>query len=220
MRLVILGGSGSGKSTQAQGLCRYFNLPLMSSDEILRDAIALLSPESFPPENSLAELHSGQDAGSLLGHQRRFASGLFPLLNHLAQPYMERGELVPEEMIIESIQIQLKRSDFNSGWVLEGYPRTAEQAEELDFLLNNIGHNLDWAIYLQVPQAVMVSRSMGRSLSDDQPEIVQRRVEIFYDRTVPILEYYDRRRRLLTINGDQPPEMVQQNIVDLLSTPE
>nr|WP_248277865.1 nucleoside monophosphate kinase [Brasilonema sp. UFV-L1] len=218
--MVILGGSGSGKSTQAQGLCRHFNLPLISSDEILRDAIALISPENSPPKNSLAELHSPQDAGDLLGHQRHSASGLFPLLNHLPQAYMETGELIPEEMIIESIQIQLKRPDFNSGWVLEGYPRTAEQAEELDLLLDNLGHSLDWAIYLQVPQAVMVSRSMGRSLSDDQPEIVQRRVEIFYDRTVPILEYYDRRRRLLTINGDQLPEVVQQNIVDLLSTPE
>ncbi|NJR75897.1 MAG: adenylate kinase [Scytonema sp. CRU_2_7] len=225
MRLVILGGSGSGKSTQAQGLCRYFNIPLISSDEILPDAIALVSPESFPPENPLPERSSEQDAFGILGYQRRFASVLFPNLSHLdlshlARPYMETGELVPEEMIIEFIEIQLTKPDFNCGWVLEGYPRTALQAEELDFLLDNLGHNLDWAIYLQVPQAVMVSRSMGRSLSDDQPEIVQRRVEIFYDRTVPILEYYDRRRRLLTINGDQSPEVVQQNIVDLLSTPD
>jgi adenylate kinase len=60
---------------------------------------------------------------------------------------------------------------------------------------------------------------LGRSLPDDQPEIVQRRVEILYDRTVPILEYYDRRRRLLTINGDQIPELVSQNILTLLSVP-
>jgi adenylate kinase len=72
---------------------------------------------------------------------------------------------------------------------------------------------------LQVPEAVMVSRSSGRSLPDDQPEIVQRRVEIFYDRTIPILEYYDRCRYLLTINGDQLPHMVLQNIVTLLSVP-
>ena len=52
----------------------------------------------------------------------------------------------------------------------------------------------------------MVSRSLGRALPDYQPEIVQRRVELFYDRTIPILEYYDPRRRLLTINGDDSPE--------------
>lgn len=65
----------------------------------------------------------------------------------------------------------------------------------------------------------MVTRSVERSLPDDLPEIVQRRVELFYDRTVPILEYYDRRRRLLTINGDQLPEMVQHSIVSLLCKP-
>jgi adenylate kinase len=51
------------------------------------------------------------------------------------------------------------------GWLLEGYPRTAFQAEELDFLLDDLGQQLDWAIYLQVPEAVMMSRSLGRSLS-------------------------------------------------------
>ncbi|KAB8335155.1 adenylate kinase [Scytonema tolypothrichoides VB-61278] len=227
MKLVIIGGSGAGKSTQAQGLCTYFNIPLISSDEILRDAIcaqrsseaiAILYPEGFSPENSLPEISAGQDTANLLGHQRRFAIPSFPYLGHLPQSYMETGELVTNEMIIESIQIQLKKPDFKDGWVLEGYPRTADQAEKLDFLLNNLGHNLDWAIYLQVPQAVMVNRSMGRFLPDDLPEIVQRRVETFYDRTVPILEYYDRHRRLLTINGDQSPEAVQQNIITLLIT--
>jgi adenylate kinase len=133
-----------------------------------------------------------------------------------AKPYLEQGELVPDEMMIEFIKARLKQPDVNDGWILEGYPRTAFQAEELNFLLEDLGQNLDWAIYLQVSAAVMVSRSLGRLLPDDQPEIVQRRVELFYDRTVPILEYYDRRNRLLTINGDQSPEEVQQSIMTLL----
>ncbi|ARV60399.1 adenylate kinase [Nostocales cyanobacterium HT-58-2] len=196
MRLVILGGSGAGKSTQAQELCKYFDIPLISTSEILREAIG----QSPAPQT---------------------ANLSFTTFSCLSQPYTETGELVPDEMMIRFIQTQLKQPNFNRGWVLEGYPRTAFQAEELDFMLDNLGQNLDWAIYLQVPQAVMVNRSLGGCpLPDDQPEIVQRRVEIFYDRTVPILEYYDRRRRLLTINGDQRPEVVQQNIVTLLSTPE
>lgn len=219
MKLVIIGGSGAGKSTQAQGLCTYFNIPLISSDDILRDAIAVFCPEGFSPENSLPQgASTGQDASALLGHQRRFTIPSFSYLNHFPQSYIETGELISSEMIVESIQIELKKPDFKDGWILEGYPRTAQQAEKLDFLLNNLGHNLDWAIYLQVPQAVMVNRSKGRFLPDDLPEIVQRRVETFYDRTVPILEYYDRRRRLLTINGDQSPEAVQQNIITLLIT--
>ncbi len=184
MRLVILGGSGAGKSTQAQRLSSHLEIPQISTGEILRDAISHVSE-----------------------------------LGRHAHPYVAKGELVPDEMIIELIRLRLKKSDVSEGWILEGYPRTAFQAEELDFLLDELEQKLDWAIYLQVPEAVMVSRSLGRSLPDDQPEIVQRRVEIFYDRTVPILEYYDRRRRLLTINGDQPPELVSQNILTLLSVP-
>ncbi|WP_414527196.1 adenylate kinase family protein [Nodularia chucula] len=184
MRLMCLGGSGAGKTTQAQRLCEHFDIPKISTGEMLREAIT--------------------NATDLGRH---------------AEPYVIKGELVPDEIMISIIRWQLQQPKVNSGWVLEGYPRTAFQAEELDFLLDDLGQKLDWAIYLQVSEAVMVSRSLGRSLPDDQPEIVQRRVELFYDRTVPILEYYDRRRRLLTINGDQSPDMVQQNILNLLSVP-
>ncbi|MEH1841151.1 MAG: nucleoside monophosphate kinase [Nostoc sp.] len=207
MRLVILGGSGSGKSIQAQRLCRYFDIPMISTGEILREAIS--------GDKLLSELQwSEADPRTSLSVYASLSE-----LGYHAQPYMQKGELVPDEMIVELIQIRLRQPDINYDWVLEGYPRTAFQAEELDFLLDNLEQKLDWAIYLQVPEAVMVSRSLGRSLPDDQPEIVQRRVELFYDRTIPILEYYDRRRRLLTINGDQSPDMVLQNILTLLSVP-
>lgn len=194
MRLVILGGSGSGKSTQAQRLCSYFDIPQISTGEILREAMS---------------------SDKLLGSVYAKLS----TLGRHTQPYLSKRELVPDEMIIDLIRLRLKNTDVDCGWILEGYPRTAFQAEELDFLLEELGQKLDWAIYLQVPEAVMVSRSLGRSLADDQPEIVHRRVEIFYDYTIPILEYYDRRRRLLTINGDQMPEMVEQKILNLLSVP-
>ncbi|MEH2196789.1 adenylate kinase family protein [Nostoc sp.] len=207
MRLVILGGSGSGKSTQAQRLGRYFDIPLISTGEILREAISGYQPlpEFRCPETDPRTSLSVYASLSELGYH--------------TQPYIQKGELVPDEAIVELIGVRLRQPDINCDWVLEGYPRTAFQAEELDFLLDNLEQKLDWAIYLQVPQAVMVSRSLGRSLPDDQPEIVQRRVELFYDRTIPILEYYDRHRRLLTIDGDQSPDMVQHNILTLLSVP-
>lgn len=194
MKLVILGGSGSGKSTQAQRLGNYFDIPLISTGAVLREAMS-----GDKSVNGYSDTHD-----------------LVPYV----KSYMEKGELVPDEMMIEFIKVRLTQPDVNCGWILEGYPRTAFQAEELDFLLDSLEQKLDWAIYLQVPEAVMVSRSLGRSLPDDQPEIVQRRVEVFYDRTIPILEYYDRRRRLLTINGDEPPEQVQHNILSLLGNRE
>ncbi|MEH1846403.1 MAG: nucleoside monophosphate kinase [Nostoc sp.] len=207
MRLVILGGSGSGKSTQAQRLCRYFDIPLISTGEILQEAI---SGDQLLPEFQWSQADP------------RISLSVYASLSELgyhAQPYVKKGKLVPDEMIIELIRIRLRQPDIKCDWVLEGYPRNAFQAQKLDFLLDNLGQKLDWAIYLQVSEAVMVSRSLGRSLPDDQPEIVQRRVELFCDRTIPILEYYDRRRCLLTINGDQSPEIVQQNILTLLSAP-
>ncbi|MEM1394465.1 MAG: nucleoside monophosphate kinase [Cyanobacteria bacterium P01_D01_bin.116] len=178
MRFVILGGSGSGKSTQAKNLSRYFSVPIISTGEILRQATSRLDE---------------------LAVNARYA--------------IATGELVSDELMIDLIRNHLQQPSFNKGWVLEGYPRTAFQAEELDFLLDELGQKLNSAIYLQASQAVMINRSRARSQPDDQPEIVQRRVELFYDRTVPILEYYDRRHRLLTIDGNQSPEAVEENII-------
>ncbi|MEM7553900.1 MAG: nucleoside monophosphate kinase [Cyanobacteria bacterium P01_A01_bin.84] len=210
MKLSILGGSGSGKSTQAQILCKDFNIPLISTGEILRGAITQSEFAEEVAYDSLSKLVAQESNG--LGYKN------FLDLGRHAQPYVENGELVPDEIMIKFIRKRLKQPDVNCGWILEGYPRTAFQAEELDFLLEDLQQELDWAIYLQVSEAVMVNRCSDRSLPDDRPEIVQRRIELFYDCTVPILEYYDRRRRLLTVNGDQEPETVRQNIMKLLGS--
>lgn len=190
MRLVILGGPGAGKGTQAARLCSQLNIPWISTGDMLRSAIAAQTP---------------------LGMQ--------------AQPYVEKGELVPDPTLIEFMRSRLNQPDASKGWLFDGYPRTAFQAEELDFLLDDLGQTLDWAIYLDVPPNVMMSRILGRSRLDtdvicrldDQPEIVQRRIELFQERTIPILEYYEQRSRLLKVSGDQTPEQVQQQILQKLN---
>lgn len=182
MKLVILGGPGAGKGTQAERLCSHLNIPWICTGEILRQAIANQTQ---------------------LGIQ--------------AQPYVEKGELVPDTTMIEFIRHRLLQSDATGGWLLDGYPRTAFQAEELDFLLDDLGQRLDWAIWLDLPEAVMTSRSVARSRSDDEPEIVQRRIDLFKERTIPILEYYEYRQLLLTINANQSPEKVQQDILKKLN---
>ena len=182
VRLVLLGGSGSGKSTQAQKLSKHFGIPTISTGDILRQAISRLDE-----------------------------------LGRNAEYFVKAGELVPDEIMIDLIRNRLRKSDLSGGWILEGYPRTAFQAEELDFLLDDLGQKLSKAIYLQVPETTMVKRSLGRSQPEDQLEIVQRRVKLFYERTVPILEYYERRNRLLTINGGESPQTVEKNIIALLS---
>lgn len=182
MRLVILGGPGAGKGTQARRLCNELHIPLIGTGDMLREAIAAQTP---------------------LGRQ--------------AQPYVEKGELVPDRTMIELISNRLQMADITSSWLLEGYPRTAFQAEELDFLLEELQQQLNWAIWLEVPKAVTIARCLGRSRADDRSEVIQRRIQLFYEYTMPMIEYYDWRQRLLKINGDQTPDLVQQEILAKLS---
>lgn len=180
VRLVILGGPGAGKGTQAQLLCRHLDIPWIATGEIFRSAIAEQSE---------------------LGRQ--------------AQPYLEKGELVPDPTTIELIRQRLLKPDALKGWLLDGYPRTAFQAEELDFLLDQSGQRVDWAIWLKLSESVLMQRCLNReaSRSDDAPEIVRRRIELFEERTIPILEYYDYRDRLVTVDGDRSPQEVHQEIL-------
>ena len=136
MRLVVLGGKGSGKGTQTAKLCDRLNIPSIARD-ILRTAIA---------------------SATELGQQ--------------AKTYVAKGELVPDNLMIQFIQPRLQQPDVSNGWILEGYPRTAFQAEELDFLLKKIKQKLDWAIHLKISEATMTARALGRGLNDDRTEVI------------------------------------------------
>lgn len=182
MRLVMLGGTGSGKGTQTTALGTHYQIPSISTGSILREGII---------------------SGTELGKK--------------AQPYLEQGELVPDELMIEFIKHRLLESDASQGWILEGYPRTAFQAEELDFLLQKLNQKLDSAIYLKVSESVMIERAMGRGLKDDKPEVIKRRLKSFQDFTIPILEYYQYRGFLLTIDGESLPKEVTKQIITQLS---
>ena len=148
----------------------------------------------------------------------RFASASQTDLGEQAKSYVEKGELVPDQLMIKFMRQRLLQPDVSNGWLLEGYPRTAFQAEELYFLLDELGQKLNWAIYLQVSESVMLERSQERGLADDRLEVLQRRIQMFRDRTVPMLEYYQYRNRLLTINGEQPPDLVTQEILSKIVT--
>ncbi|NET33182.1 MAG: adenylate kinase [Cyanothece sp. SIO1E1] len=130
--------------------------------------------------------------------------------------YVEKGDLVPDEIMIELIRQRLLQPDVLKGWLLDGYPRTAFQAEELDFLLDALGQKLDRVIWLEVAEAELMQRSIERSRLDDQPDAVQRRIELLQARTIPILEYYEYRQRVLKIDGNQAPEQVQQELRKML----
>lgn len=131
-------------------------------------------------------------------------------LGKQAQQYVEKGELVPDLTMISFIRDRLQQPDTLNGWLLDGYPRTAFQAEELDFLLDKLEQKLDWAIFLNVPAPVLMERCQSRehSRTDDQPAIVKRRIDLFNERTIPLLEYYEYCQRLITVHGEQTVEQV------------
>ena len=181
MRLVMLGGTGSGKGTQTAKLSDRLKIPSISTGDILRAGIA---------------------SKTELGKQ--------------AQTYVSQGELVPDDLMIQFIQQRLQQPDVSNGWILEGYPRTAFQAEELDFLLKKIKQKLDWAIHLKVSEAVMTERALGRGLADDRTAVIKRRIQNFQEFTIPILEYYAYCQRLITVNGEQPPDKVVRDLLEKL----
>ncbi|WP_055073620.1 nucleoside monophosphate kinase [Pseudanabaena sp. 'Roaring Creek'] len=166
-RIVLLGASGSGRTTQALHLQARLSLPAISTSEILR-----------------LEIANATDLGLEV---KRF---------------VDAGEFVPDRLTIELVRSRLGMPDAQHGWILEGYPRTAFQAEELDFLLDELGTPLDHAIYLQASEETLMQRSRARGGSDDRIEIVQKRIEQFFKLTIPLLEYYGYKQKLLTINSE------------------
>lgn len=178
IRLVMLGGPGSGKGTQAHKIAQDLKIPVISTGDILKKAIADNTP---------------------LGNE--------------AQEYLHKGDLVPDEIMIKFMKERLMQPDTEAGWILEGYPRTAFQAEELDFLLDELEKKLDWAIYLKVDEKVMIERSLKRNQVDDKPEIINRRIESFHKETVPILDYYSFKKKLLTIEAEGTIQEVENKVL-------
>jgi len=111
----------------------------------------------------------------------------------------DRGDLVSDELMIRLIRDRLSRGDTVAGFVLDGYPRTMLQAEALDELLRELGRNLDVVFDLQVPDhEVLLQRLLRRATeegrSDDTPEAIERRLELYERETAPLIEYYRTRQ--------------------------
>jgi len=188
-RLILLGGSGAGKGTQAARLSQRLSLPVLSTGDLIREAMA----DDADASEALMELADQ------------------------ARPYVDKGELVPDSLMIAFIRQRLQQPDMLQGWILEGYPRTAFQAEELDFLLEELGQTLNQAVWLEVPRGELVQRSLARSRSDDDLAIVQRRIDNLEAFTKPLQDYYGYKKRLLMVDGSQSADAVEQEIVAQLA---
>jgi len=198
VRLVLLGPPGVGKGTQGRRLAAEHHWALISTGEILRDAVA-----------------------------RKTSLGLE------AQRCMEKGLLVPDDMMIGLVRDRSNEADADGGFVLDGFPRTVAQADALDSMLQSRGHRLDAVIGLEAPKEELVKRLSARRECpvcqraynrasapprdgrhcDDHPSVdlvqreddaeatVRKRLEVYEKQTSPLLEYYRGQGRLREVKG-------------------
>jgi adenylate kinase len=138
------------------------------------------------------------------------------------KPIYDAGDLVPDDQMIELIRERLSVSDTAEGFILDGFPRTVAQAEALDRGLEEIDRELTAVLFFQVPDALAVERLHVRALqegrTDDTPEIIRHRLEVFHKRTEPVVEYYRSRGILVGIHAERPIDAVFAEVQEVLET--
>lgn len=133
-------------------------------------------------------------------------------LGQKAQGYMDAGELVPDQLILEMVRERLSQADVKAGWILDGFPRTVTQATFLDDLLQDMQQTYDRVINIDAPDEVLVTRLLGRGRKDDAEEVVRNRLAVYRQQTAPLIDFYGERNQLVYVNGDQPVEAVMAAI--------
>jgi adenylate kinase len=129
---------------------------------------------------------------------------------------MAAGALVDDGLMAEVVAERLARPDAAGGFLLDGYPRTPDQADTLDHLLDSAGSRLDAVVLLDVPEDVVVRRALGRNRVDDTEEVIRRRFRIYLEKTAPLIDRYGERGLLLRVDGDQPVQRVTESCLAVL----
>lgn len=143
-------------------------------------------------------------------------------LGQQVKAYMERGELVPDRLMVDIIRHRLAEPDAQHGFVLDGFPRTVPQAEALDALLDELTRPLDAVLYLQVDRQSLIDRMQHRAeveqRTDDRPDVIRHRIDVFLQQTAPVIDYYRRQGKLRLIDGTRPPDEVAAAIDDVIGS--
>lgn len=139
-----------------------------------------------------------------------------------AKGFMDRGELVPDTLIINLIRERLQEPDCNNGFLLDGFPRNVNQAIALDGLLNELNLSLTHILDFDVPESVLLERILNRAKegsarSDDNEEVVKNRLKVYREQTLPVSNYYNEKGTLITVPaGTKGVDEVKQIVFDLL----
>ncbi|ADL06930.1 adenylate kinase [Thermosediminibacter oceani] len=208
MRIVLMGPPGAGKGTQAKKLAEAFDVPHISTGDMLRSAV---------------------QEGTPLGKK--------------AREYMDKGLLVPDEVITGIVRERLRDKSCEKGFILDGFPRTIPQAESLEEALGEMGIRLDAVVNIVVPREELIERFTGRRVcevcgftyhvkynppqkegicdkcggklimrADDDVKTVENRINVYEQQTRPLIEYYDRKNLLVNIDGNRPIDVVFEDI--------
>ena len=142
-------------------------------------------------------------------------------LGQQAKSYMDKGELVPDSLLLDMIRGRLSQADaIEAGWILDGFPRNVAQAEFLDSLLAQIGQKYDKAINLHVPQERLVARLLDRAKiqnrPDDTEDVIRRRLVVYDEQTAPLIDYYQRQGFFHDVNGDRELASVTEQLTALI----
>ncbi|MDP1778878.1 MAG: adenylate kinase [Anaerolineales bacterium] len=210
--MVLLGPPGVGKGTQAKKLAEATKLMHISSGDLFRENI-----------------------------KKQTKLGL------LAKSFMDKGELVPDDVTISMIRERIARPDCEAGAILDGFPRTPAQADALEVMLAEFEGEVDAVPYITAAESILVERAGGRwtcreqghiyhqtfsppkktgvcdidgselyQRDDDKVETVTKRIRVYIEHTMPLVEYYRKGRKLLEIDGTHPVEQVTEELLTAL----
>jgi adenylate kinase len=212
MKIIMLGAPGAGKGTQAKMLAEKYSIPHISTGDIFR-----------------ANIKEGTDLGKK------------------AKEYMDKGILVPDELVVDLVMDRFKADDCKNGYILDGFPRTIPQAEALDSALAAVGEKMDYAINVEVPDENIVNRMSGRRAcvgcgatyhikynptkvegicdvcgkelvirKDDEPATVISRLETYHKTTAPLVDFYAKQGKLVTVHGTNSVSETNDMVLEAL----
>ena len=208
MRLLIMGAPGAGKGTQAALIKEEYNIAHISTGDMFRKAIMDKTP-----------------------------------MGVVAATYIDKGNLVPDDVTIALVRERLQEKDCNNGFLLDGFPRTYEQAVALDKILNDLGIKLDAVLNISVDDEYLVERITGRRVcekcgasyhikaakpkvdgvcdmcggkliqrKDDEEATIKNRLQVYYQKTKPVLDYYVEQGIVRNVSGVGDIEDIFNNI--------
>lgn len=184
--IVILGPPGAGKGTQGKLIAADAGIPHVNTGDMFRAECA---------------------AGTELGER--------------VKAMLDNGDLVPDDVTIEVVRARLAQDDTVDGFILDGFPRTLAQAEALDRVLEEIDRGeLSAVLDFELPDDVVMQRLLGRAAvegrSDDLPDKIRHRLDVYHEKTEPLVDYYRSRGLLVPIHADRSVEEVFSEVQEAL----